>query len=92
MNHPLPRQLRRDAPPGRLRLTNYLLYSKFGVPKMDEIQQLKRKIAELEARLSDLQKRLPAHSIKPALLAELDELDELLIEARARLAWLTADA
>jgi len=59
---------------------------------MDEAQKLKRQIAELEARLEDLQKRLPAHSLKPVLLAELDELDERLAEARARLARLTADS
>jgi len=59
---------------------------------MDEVQELKRQIAELEARLTDLQDRLPAHSLKPAMLAELDELDERLAEARARLARLTADS
>lgn len=52
---------------------------------MEEKQKLQSMIAELEARLADLQARLPAHSIKPALLAELDELDDRLAEARRRL-------
>lgn len=42
-------------------------------------------IAGLEARLTDLQARMPAHSMKPAMLAELDELDEQLAQLRARL-------
>lgn len=53
---------------------------------MDERQILIQTIAELEARLADLQKRLPAHSIPPAMIAEWDELDEQLAEARLRLA------
>ncbi|HSF81812.1 MAG TPA: hypothetical protein VLA49_11300 [Anaerolineales bacterium] len=59
---------------------------------MEELQKLKTTIAELEARLRDLQSRLPAHSIKPALIAEMDELDEQLAEARARLAALQRDS
>ena len=55
---------------------------------MDERQTLIQTIAELEARLADLHKRLPAHSIPPAMVAELDELDEALADARFRLAEL----
>lgn len=58
---------------------------------MDERQTLIETIAELEARLADLQKRLPAHSIPPALIAEWDELDEALAEARQRLEELKKD-
>ena len=47
---------------------------------------LRAEIAALAARLADLQARLPAHSVPPALIAELDELDEQLAAARARLA------
>ena len=53
-------------------------------------EQLERLIAELEARLADWQARLPAHSIPPAMIAEMDELDERLAQARARLAQLRA--
>jgi len=50
------------------------------------IQALRRLIADLEARLEDLQNRMPAHSIPPALVAQLDDLDEQLLEARRQLA------
>jgi len=41
-----------------------------------------QQIQDLEARLADLQRRLPAHSIPPALIAELDALDEALAALR----------
>lgn len=56
---------------------------------MDEKQRLLQRIAALEAQLADLKKRLPAHSIPPALLLELDRLDEQLSIARQELAHLT---
>jgi len=59
---------------------------------VEKVQRLKSMIAELEARLRDLQARLPAHSIKPGLIAELDELDERLAEARWELAALEREA
>lgn len=37
----------------------------------DKIEQLKRQI-------EDLKKRLPAHSIPPGMMAELDDLEEQL--------------
>lgn len=55
---------------------------------MDEKQRLLQLIAALEARLADLKKRLPAHSIPPAMLLELDQLDEQLSAARQQLAQL----
>lgn len=36
------------------------------------------RVQELKQRLEDLRKRLPAHSIPPAMMAELDDLEELL--------------
>ena len=47
--------------------------------------KIEREIADLEARLADLKARLPAHSTPPGMIAELDELDERLASARARL-------
>jgi hypothetical protein len=38
--------------------------------------------AEIERRLADWQARLPAHSIPPGLMAELDALEEALHAAR----------
>jgi anti-sigma-K factor RskA len=56
----------------------------FDLPETD--QDLQVAIAHLEARLADLKTRLPAHSIPPALIAELDEIEGLLQAAKARLA------
>lgn len=42
------------------------------------------RIAELTRRIEDLRKRLPAHSIPPAMMAELDELEEQLAAEIAR--------
>lgn len=36
------------------------------------------RIEELKQLIEDLRKRLPAHSIPPAMMAELDELEEQL--------------
>lgn len=42
------------------------------------------RIAELTRQLEELRKRMPAHSIPPALMAELDDLEEQLAEEFAR--------
>ena len=55
-----------------------------------KIQELEQLIATLEARLEDLKARLPAHSTPPAMIAEMDELDDQLEEARNQLAGLKA--
>jgi hypothetical protein len=46
---------------------------------------LEKKIVVLEARLADLKARLPAHSIPPAMMAELDEIEEQLDQAKSSL-------
>ena len=43
-------------------------------------------IATLQTRLAELESRLPAHSIPPALIGELDALDEQIEAAQVRLA------
>ena len=40
-------------------------------------------IRELEQRIADLKARLPKHSIPPAMIMELEELEEELARARA---------
>jgi hypothetical protein len=40
------------------------------------------RVAELERRIADLEARLPKHSIPPAMLIELEELEEELEQAR----------
>ena len=36
------------------------------------------RIEDLKRRIEDLKKRLPAHSIPPTMMAELDDLEEQL--------------
>jgi polyhydroxyalkanoate synthesis regulator phasin len=38
----------------------------------------------LEARLADLKARMPAHSVRPATIVELEQLEEEIEELRAR--------
>ena len=40
------------------------------------------RIKELEEKIADLKKRWPAHSVSPAMLQELDDLEEALAIAR----------
>jgi DNA repair exonuclease SbcCD ATPase subunit len=49
------------------------------------------RVAQLEKRLADLQARLPAHSTPPSMIAELDELEEALAQARRQLQEEQAD-
>jgi hypothetical protein len=51
---------------------------------------LEKEIAALEARLADLIARLPAHSIPPAMMAEFDEIEEQLDQAKIRLVEVSA--
>jgi len=43
------------------------------------------RISELERQIAALKARFPAHSIPPALMAELDELETALKEAQRSL-------
>ncbi len=56
---------------------------------MDEKERLLQIIAALEAQLNELKARLPAHSIPPTMILELDQLDEQLSLARQKLNQLT---
>ncbi|MBC7343739.1 MAG: histidine kinase [Clostridia bacterium] len=40
------------------------------------------RIRQLEEQIADLRARLPAHSVKPAMLVELEELEEELERLR----------
>ena len=42
--------------------------------KTNELDQIKK----LEAQLADLKARLPAHSVPPSMMIELDELEDEL--------------
>jgi len=52
--------------------------------------QITTEIGALETKIRALKARLPAHSILPALVIELDELDEQLSDAKQRLAKINA--
>lgn len=41
-----------------------------------DLSQLEQQLNEVEAKLEDLKARWPAHSLKPAMLAELEDLEE----------------
>ena len=44
-----------------------------------------RRIAELEQGLADLQARLPAHSIQPAMMAKMEEIEDELARLQTEL-------
>lgn len=41
------------------------------------------KIAELEDKINDIKKRMPAHSVKPEMVQALEELEEQLEQLKA---------
>lgn len=43
------------------------------------------KVRALEAQIEQLQRQWPKHSVPPALMQELDELEEALAQAKAQL-------
>ncbi len=56
----------------------------------DKHQATLARVHALEAEVADLERRLPAHSIPASLLLKLEDLEEQLAAARARLASLDA--
>jgi hypothetical protein len=44
-------------------------------------ENTKQQIAKLEKRIADLKARIPKHSVPPAMLIELEELEEALARA-----------
>ncbi len=48
-------------------------------PSVDRAVQ---RIIELKQRLADLQARLPAHSVPPAMMMEMEEIEEELARLR----------
>lgn len=43
-----------------------------------ESSEREKRIKELEEKIADLRGRFPAHSVKPALVQQLEELEEEL--------------
>jgi len=42
----------------------------------------RKRIEDLEARIADLETRLPKHSVPPAMLIQLEDMEQDLEEAR----------
>lgn len=59
--------------------------------KSDKVLQQRKRIEALEKELADLESRLPAHSISPNLVAEMDRLDEEIEAGKALLENLLAE-
>ena len=62
-----------------------------GDKKMNHKQKLKEKLAELERKIQETEKRLPAHSVKPPIMTELIELKDEYEAVAAQLKALRAD-
>jgi len=58
---------------------------------MDQKEMLQKKLAELERKIKAVEKRLPAHSVKPPIMAELFELEDEYEAVTAQLKALQAD-
>ncbi|MCL2337432.1 MAG: histidine kinase [Firmicutes bacterium] len=43
-----------------------------------------QKIRDLEEQIADLKRRLPAHSVKPAMILRLEELEEELEQLKQK--------
>ena len=52
------------------------------------IESLEKKLKEINKKIEDVEKRLPAHSVKPPIMTELfeleDEREDLLRQLEAR--------
>jgi predicted RNase H-like nuclease (RuvC/YqgF family) len=55
-----------------------------GAWQEERIMDDQERIARLEKEIAELEARLPAHSTPPAMLIELEELEEELAALRAR--------
>jgi hypothetical protein len=51
----------------------------------DEKARLEEKLKDLELRIEELNQRIPPHSVKPAMIMELDSLEEERDEVAERL-------
>ena len=54
---------------------------------MNTIEDLKKRLAELEEEIAETKRRLPAHSVKPPVMMDLlaleDEYDEVMRQIEA---------
>ena len=52
---------------------------------MESVQELEKKLKELDEKIADCEKRLPAHSVKPPIMTELFALEEEREDIKAKL-------
>lgn len=52
-------------------------------------RQLKEKISSITQKLEELKQRWPAHSVKPSMVEELDQLEDELEQLQKKLLRLT---
>jgi len=57
---------------------------------MSDREKITAEIETLEKKIVELKARLPAHSIPPALIIELDDLDKQLSDAQQRLSMINS--
>jgi chromosome segregation ATPase len=54
--------------------------------RVNQIQELENRLAELQRKIRETEQRLPAHSVKPPIMTELfdleDEYEALLVKLR----------
>lgn len=55
---------------------------------MDPLETLKRQVEEAEENLRDIQARIPAHSIRPWQIQELEEAEETVERLKREIAAL----
>jgi len=53
--------------------------------RSEAVLKIEARISELEAQLAELEARLPAHSIPPSMITEIDRLDEKIQAEKIRL-------
>ncbi|MGW8225369.1 MAG: hypothetical protein ACWGOY_06540 [Anaerolineales bacterium] len=53
--------------------------------RSEAVLKIEAQISELEAQLAELESRLPAHSVPPSMIAEMDRLDEKIQAEKIRL-------
>lgn len=56
----------------------------------EAIIEVRKRIEALEKQLADLEARLPAHSIPPSLVAEMDLLEDQILAEKKHIADLLA--
>ncbi|MBU2601775.1 MAG: hypothetical protein KKA32_06355 [Actinobacteria bacterium] len=57
----------------------------------EDIERLRRSIADKQAYLEELQASLPAHTIRPHQLIEIEDTEEIITDLRAELARLAPE-